>query len=87
LPDKVNQVLFKYEPPSDFSVSQYFEIRNAILEEFPGEFNKNDLASLISDYGEKAVLRVLRNLKREGFIQTLGQGKNRRWVKPEIISD
>jgi len=87
LPDKVNQVLFKYEPPYDFKGGQFFEIRKAILKELPGEFNRNDLTGLISDYGEKSVLRVLRHLKKEGLIQTIGRGKNRCWVKPGINSD
>jgi len=85
--EKVNQAFFKYEPPSDFSCGHYFEIGKAILKELPGQFNKNDLVSLISDYGEKSVLRVLRNLKKEGLIQTLGRGKNRRYVKTAILSD
>jgi hypothetical protein len=87
LPEKLNQAFFKYEPPSDFSGGQYFEIRKAILGKLPGEFKKNDLASLISDYGEKEVLRVLRNLKKEGFILTRGRGKNRCWIKTGIPSD
>lgn len=84
LPDKVAEEAASYGTQPNFKGGVYYDIRREILEEIKDEFTLSEIREKFPDAPESTIKRVLRDLKNEGIITSMGRGKNSRWIKIKI---
>jgi ERCC4-type nuclease len=78
---KVSEVVARYGKTPEINGGSYYEIRENIENKFPNEFTVAMIRETSSDIPEATFRRVLRDLKKEGIIESHGMGKKSYWVK------
>ncbi len=81
---KVSEVVANYGTPPEASGGSYYDIRRCIEDTFHDEFTVAMVRESFSDVPEATIQRVLRILKKEGFITPQGRGKKIYWMKTGI---
>jgi len=71
----------KYEPSPNFRGGIYYDIRKDILDSFPVEFIISDVREKFPNADDGTIRRVLRELKEKSIIESIGRGRNSKWVK------
>jgi hypothetical protein len=82
---KVSEVVAEYGIPPETGGGSYYEIRQAVETDLPEKFTKTMLREAFPDVPEYTIQRVLRDLKKEGNIESHGRGKKSCWSK--ILND
>ena len=80
---KISEVIADYGTPPETGGGSYYEIRNAIMTEFTEKFTKAMLQERYASVPAATLHRVLRDLKKEGVIESHGRGKKSYWMKRE----
>jgi hypothetical protein len=83
LPNKAAEQAAKYEPYPDFRGGMYYDIRKAILVDFPEDFAICEIREKFPNANDETIRRVLRELKEKDIIKSTGRGRSSRWVKCE----
>jgi hypothetical protein len=75
----VREAMAGYDADPGASLDE--RIRRTAVEELEGEFTAADLAARVPDAPERRVRQILRQLRAEGVLASMGRGRGMRWCR------
>ena len=82
---KISEVVADYGTPPETGGGSYYDIRHAVETDFPPEFTKALLRETFPDVPPYTLQRVLRDLKKDGLIESHKRGKKSYWIKRDTL--